>query len=146
MQPGTSTNLWSNHPMGGSELPNTCFFHYILVFGHATSRTIQLSMSFHPASLEASPHKKFATVAGSHMNQVCRLWHAHMKHPSPLLTDGQGRLSLEKLCNEDPEYHRAVSQGMEWQIISHLVPKEIPEFCALVIQQECQFVLFFQVA
>ena len=72
---------------------------------------------------------KFATVAGSHMNQVCRLWHAHMKHPSPLLTDGQGRLSLEKLCNEDPEYHRAVSQGMEWQIISHLVPKEIPEFC-----------------
>ena len=89
---------------------------------------------------------KFATVAGSHMNQVCRLWHAHMKHPSPLLTDGQGRLSLEKLCNEDPEYHRAVSQGMEWQIISHLVPKEIPEFCALVTQQECQFVLFFQVA
>ena len=75
---------------------------------------------------------KFATVAGSHMNQVCRLWHAHMKHPSSLLTDGQGRLSLEKLCNEDPEYHRAVSQGMEWQIISHLVPKEFPEFCALV--------------
>ena len=66
------------------------------------------------------------------MNQVCRLWHAHMKHPSPLLTDGQGRLSLEKLCNEDPEYHRAVSQGMEWQIISHLVPKEFPEFCDLV--------------
>ena len=133
--------------MGGSELPNTCFFWVYSNFWVEASRTIySWPCFFILRPLRLAPitgELKFATVAGWHMNQVCRLWHAHMKHPSPLLTDGQGRLSLEKLCNEDPEYHRAVSQGMEWQIVSHLVPKEFPEFCDLVFDACCKSVRLF---
>ncbi|CAL1159028.1 unnamed protein product [Cladocopium goreaui] len=73
---------------------------------------------------------RFATIAGSHSNQVMRMWFYGMEHASEKLTTG-GRLSSEILQRSDSLYWQAVHQGVEWEIISSLVPATWKHFASL---------------
>ena len=86
-----------------------------------------------PILLRLPPIKeklRFATIAGSHSNQVMRMWFYGMEHASEKLTTG-GRLSSEILQRSDSLYWQAVHQGVEWEIISSLVPATWKHFASL---------------
>ncbi|CAE7242174.1 unnamed protein product [Symbiodinium sp. CCMP2592] len=73
---------------------------------------------------------KFATLAGSHTNQVLRCFLA--KTPSQCAQVAEnGRLSLSSLQTADPDFHRACVEGATWRIVSHQVPERFPNFCQL---------------
>ena len=69
-------------------------------------------------------------MAGSHSNQVMRMWFYGMEHASEKLTTG-GRLSSEILQRSDALYWQSVHQGAEWEIISALVPGTWKHFASL---------------
>lgn len=73
---------------------------------------------------------RFATIAGSHSNQVLRMWHYGLPHSSPKLTTN-GRLSMELLERNDGAYFQAVKDGCSWEVVSGLVAREFPGFAAL---------------
>ncbi|CAE7793648.1 unnamed protein product [Symbiodinium sp. CCMP2456] len=78
-------------------------------------------------------HLKYATLAGSHTNQVLRCF--LNKVPSEatagkVVTEG-GRLSLERLQALDPDFHTACTEGAMWRIVSQAIPQRFPTFCGL---------------
>ena len=79
-------------------------------------------------------HKlKYATIWASHTNQVLRLWLHSMPHSSQQSTVCHGGcLSLAKLRLKDPQFAKAVEEGMRWRVISSLVPEAFPEVTKLV--------------
>ena len=86
-----------------------------------------------PILLRLPPIKdklRFASIAGSHSNQVMRMWFYGMQHASEKLTTG-GRLSSEILQRSDALYWQAVHHGVEWEIISSLVPATWKNFASL---------------
>ncbi|CAE7410343.1 unnamed protein product, partial [Symbiodinium microadriaticum] len=73
---------------------------------------------------------KFATLAGSHTNQVLRCFLA--KTPSQCAQVAEnGRLSLSSLQTADPDFHQACVEGATWRIVSQEVPERFPNFCQL---------------
>ena len=68
---------------------------------------------------------KYASVSGSHANQVMRLWHYRQKHADPKMTTQQV-LSLEILATRDPQYFNAIERA-EWLVFSKEV-SSIPAF------------------
>ena len=68
---------------------------------------------------------RFASVSGSHSNQVLRLWYYGCDHQS------MGKLGLEQLESRDKGYFNAVVQGCEWDVVSSLVQKTCPRFAEL---------------
>ncbi|CAE7330223.1 unnamed protein product [Symbiodinium sp. CCMP2592] len=75
-------------------------------------------------------HLKFATLAGSHTNQVLRCFLHKVPSDAGKATEG-GRLSLESLQRTDPDFHAACTEGAVWRIVSKVVPQRFPSFCQL---------------
>ena len=75
---------------------------------------------------------KYASVSGSHANQVMRLWHYRQKHADPKMTT-QEVLSLEILEAKDPQYFHAIEHA-EWLVFSKEV-SSIPDLPTLL--QQC---------
>ena len=73
---------------------------------------------------------KFATIAGSHTTQAMRLFLAGMPHPLDTVTE-QGRLSLAKLRQKDPDFHDVCLNGATYKVVSRIVPETFPQFCRL---------------
>ena len=96
-----------------------------------TNEFVFLSLSVN--AMRLAPIKdqlRYASIAGSHANQVLRLWHYTMGHRCEKMTC-DGKLSLELLEKKDSAYHAAVRDGTKWQVISHHVVKEFPNFATL---------------
>ena len=66
---------------------------------------------------------KFASLASSHTNQVLRLFLANVKDWS------EDALNLKK---HDPEFHHAVTHGMEWTVLSADLLRSFPTMAQLV--------------
>ena len=64
---------------------------------------------------------KFASLAGSHTNQVLRLFLANVKD-----------WSEDALKKHDPEFHHAVTHGMEWTVLSADLLRSFPTMAQLV--------------
>lgn len=73
---------------------------------------------------------RYATIAGSHSNQVLRSWYYGIEHENPNITVN-GRLSMEVLERNDLAYHRAVKDGCMYDVVASCVVDEFPEFCSL---------------
>ena len=71
---------------------------------------------------------RYATIAGSHSNQVLRAWFYGLPHTSQQLTVN-GRLSMDVLLKNDVAYYRAVTEGSNFEVIAACVVDEFPEFC-----------------
>ena len=128
-----------------SSSPTTCCFGYwfmccyiVFIFMSGIIYVHVMATHVHhlhawPILLRLPPIKdklRFATIAGSHSNQVMRMWFYGMEHASEKLTTG-GRLSSEILQRSDSLYWQAVHQGVEWEIISSLVPATWKHFASL---------------
>ena len=79
---------------------------------------------------------RYASLSGSHLNVAMRCLLAEMEIADedsviPELCHDK-RLSLEKLKNLDRRFHQAVTEGMEWRVISSVVCVEFPDFPQLV--------------
>jgi hypothetical protein len=86
------------------------------------------------APIEAS--LQYASLWGSHTNQVLRAFAANVPHTNPDITV-DGKLNLSKLRLTDPTFADAVEQGVEWSIISWRAIKEFPRLANLVQAAAC---------
>ena len=73
----------------------------------------------------------FASLCGSHTNQVLRGVVAGMPHTNLKMTV-DGKLNVNKIRLTDPVFADAVEQGVEWSVISSCVIKEFPNLPTLV--------------
>ena len=79
---------------------------------------------------------RYASLSGSHLNVAfkCLLSEIEIADEEsviPVLCHDK-RLSLEKLKMLDKRFYQAVTEGMEWRVISSIVCKEFPDFAQLV--------------
>ena len=73
---------------------------------------------------------RFASTVGSHANQAARAFVAGLEHKDPAVTMG-GKLSLDKLAMVDPQWHKCITKGLEWLVISQDVWLQFPDFALL---------------
>lgn len=74
---------------------------------------------------------KYATLAGSHLTQVLRLWHSESKCDNPRLAVN-GHLSRAQLKSMDAQYYDAVENGMIYDVIDAEVIEKFalfPQLC-----------------
>ena len=76
---------------------------------------------------------KYASLACSHTSQMLRLLHYQCSHDHEELCVDK-HLSLDKLLNRDKEFHRAATEGLNWQIIAAEVIEQHPSLPSLVQQ------------
>lgn len=76
---------------------------------------------------------KYASLACSHTSQMLRLLHYQCHHEHEELCVDK-RLSLDKLLNRDKEFHKAATEGLNWQVIAAEVIELYPSLPALVQQ------------
>ena len=74
---------------------------------------------------------RYASVVGSHSNQVMRGFALGAAHTEPRVTVG-GMLNLELLGKIDPAFAKAVREGVSWVIVSHKAQANMPEFAGLM--------------
>ena len=79
---------------------------------------------------QSATQLKFATLAGSHTNQVLRCFLAKTPSDFAKLAEG-GRLSLSALQASDSGFYEACMEGACWRIVSQVVPEHFPSFCQL---------------
>ncbi|OLQ00277.1 hypothetical protein AK812_SmicGene17089 [Symbiodinium microadriaticum] len=73
---------------------------------------------------------RYASVVGSHANQAARcIWHKVAHDDDRLTVDG--KLSLEKLEAVDKAWARSIRDGHTWQVVSHELAREFPQYCLL---------------
>ena len=73
---------------------------------------------------------KFATLAGSHTNQVLRCFlNGTLSDVSEVCTEG--RLDMMKLQAKDGAFHDACLNGVTWRVVSRQVVERFPAFCKL---------------
>ncbi|CAE7453961.1 unnamed protein product, partial [Symbiodinium sp. CCMP2456] len=75
-------------------------------------------------------HVKYATIGGSHTNQVLRCFLSKVPSSAVGVTDG-ARLSLNRLQELDRDFWTACTEGATWRVISGIVPERFPSFCGL---------------
>ena len=73
---------------------------------------------------------RYASIVGSHASQAARAFLHKVQHPDPKLTI-EGRLSLERLQTVDPDWANAITHGVTWLIVSHMIPEEFPKYASL---------------
>ena len=73
---------------------------------------------------------RYATIAGSHSNQVLRSWFYGIPHSCPQITVN-GMLSMEVLERNDLSYYRAVKDGCVYEIVASSVVDAFADFCSL---------------
>ena len=74
---------------------------------------------------------RYASVVGSHANQAFRAFALGAEHPDERVTVA-GVLNLDRLASLDPQWAKAVKEGVMWTIVSHDVQSTFPDFCRLV--------------
>ena len=79
---------------------------------------------------QSATQLKFATLAGSHTNQVLRCFLAKTPSDFAKLAEG-GRLSLSALQASDSGFYEACMEGACWRIVSQVIPEHFPSFCQL---------------
>ena len=77
-----------------------------------------------------SHRMRYATVAGSHFAQACKLVLRGVSHEDPDLTVN-GKLSLEMVQRKDPKLADAIKGGVPWRVVSWQVQAACPEFAHL---------------
>ncbi|CAE7693022.1 unnamed protein product [Symbiodinium sp. CCMP2592] len=63
---------------------------------------------------------KALSLAGSHTNSVLRCFHYEVMHEGDETVCHDGRLSMELLRRHDPDFARAVREGVVWKILSKM--------------------------
>ena len=76
---------------------------------------------------------KYASLACSHTSQMLRWLHYQCSHDHEELCVDK-RLSLDKLLNRDKEFHKAATEGLNWQVIAAEVIEQHPSLPSLVQQ------------
>lgn len=74
---------------------------------------------------------KYATLGGSHLTQVLRLWNANTKCPKTPHLGVNGFLEKSILIEKDPAYYDAIVNGMKYHVVDESVCTEFPSFCSL---------------
>ncbi|CAE6971307.1 unnamed protein product [Symbiodinium sp. CCMP2592] len=75
---------------------------------------------------------KALSLAGSHTNSVLRCFHYEVMHEGDETVCHDGRLSMELLRKHDPDFARAVREGVVWKILSKHVAAQLPQLLGLV--------------
>ena len=75
---------------------------------------------------------KALSLAGSHTNAVLRCFDQEISHQGDECICHKGKLSLELLKRRDPEFHRAVQEGLSWRVLSKNVAEQLPQLWSLV--------------
>ena len=78
-----------------------------------------------------STQLKVLSLSGSHTNFVMRLMDQQAEHESEIVSTN-GRLSKELLARHDQAFHKAVTEGYQWRVLSKYVSIQLPELLALV--------------
>lgn len=74
---------------------------------------------------------KFASLQGSHTNQVLKAIHYGVKHADESMTEA-GFLSVSKIGLRDPLFAQAVKEGLSWTIISTEAIRIFPSLPGLI--------------
>ncbi len=75
---------------------------------------------------------KALSLAGSHTNAVLRCFSQELSHDGDEVVCHKGRLNLELLRKRDPDFHRAVEDGVLWRVLSKDVAQQLPQLLCLV--------------
>ena len=76
-------------------------------------------------------HVRFGSLACSHTNMFLRCVAAGAVSTNVALSEA-GHLSLEKIARRDPDFARAIRDGLEWKVLSSKVSTEFPDLLGLV--------------
>ena len=75
---------------------------------------------------------KALSLAGSHTNCVLRCFSQEVSHTGDDQVLLNGKLSLELLRKRDAGFHKAVTEGLVWRVLSAEVAKTMPDFLTMV--------------
>ena len=75
---------------------------------------------------------KALSLAGSHTNAVLRCFAQELPHEGDEMVTHKGKLNLELLRKRDPDFFRAVQDGVLWRVLSKDVAQQLPQLLSLV--------------